>query len=95
VEYLSKLINKFPVREKATLMFLSEFLLILNHYEEENRMSKTNISIVISPNLFRKKNPALDGSDLKDTQVAIHLFAYFLTHYRDIVNVENTETPQQ
>jgi len=86
VAFLADLIGKLPPREKATLKFITEFLLIVNHFEEENRMSKTNIAIVISPNVFRKKSTAIDGSDLKDTQVAIQLFAFYLEHYREIVN---------
>lgn len=75
VDYVKKILNKLPKENMANLTYLIQFLGKLSH-NTVNRMSSSNIAIVMSPNLLWCQNDEanLSMGNCATTNVLVELF---------------------
>ncbi|XP_043083017.1 rho GTPase-activating protein 28 isoform X1 [Puntigrus tetrazona] len=80
IQALHLLIMLLPEANRDTLKALLEFLRKVVAYEEKNRMSLWNVSMIVAPNLFTSRGKNVKQEEMQGAVAAAQLVRLLITH---------------
>eukprot|EP01122_Echinamoeba_exundans_P009882 TRINITY_DN3558_c0_g1_i1.p1 TRINITY_DN3558_c0_g1~~TRINITY_DN3558_c0_g1_i1.p1 ORF type:complete len:1362 (+),score=342.93 TRINITY_DN3558_c0_g1_i1:171-4256(+) len=91
---LKRLVDKLPLTNKKTLQHITKMCQAISSRSEENKMTESNLAIVLCPNCLYSKTPGDPMNMVQEMELANYVFGRVIVNYPTLFPPEEDDLAQ-